>query len=160
MLLESRLDELVSDGSRRDAAELATAALKNDEVLDVSVGSDTVTVETRRFRGVHEVRHSGGRPAVVQQGEYEVKGDLAFTFTTATMHDDALDAARAELGATDGPDVASDAAAADAMVAAATDVTGASARDAATAPDGGSEPVDDRDGVVSRLAATVRSFVT
>lgn len=146
MLLESRLEELVEDGSQRDAAELATAALKNDEVIDVEVGEDAVTVETRRFRGVHDVRRDGGQAGVVQQGEYEPKGDLEFRFTTATMHDDALDAARAELAGPEDDDLgvgADDAGDADAAESA-----------SAAATDGGSEPTSD-DGVVARLAATV-----
>lgn len=149
MLLESRLEELVADGSQRDAAELATAALKNDEVIDVEVGDDAVTVETRRFRGVHDVRRDGGQAGVVQQGEYEPKGDLEFRFTTATMHDDALDAARAELAGPEDDDLgvgADDAGDADAAEPA-----------SAAATDGGSEPARDG-GVVARLAATVSSI--
>lgn len=150
MLLESRLEELVEDGSQRDAAELATAALKNDEVIDVEVGEDAVTVETRRFRGVHDVRRDGGQAGVVQQGEYEPKGDLEFRFTTATMHDDALDAARAELAGPEDDDLG--VGADDAGGAGDTDAAESASASAAT--DGGSEPTSD-DGVVARLAATV-----
>lgn len=98
VLLESRLEELVREGDRQDAAELAIAALKNDEVVDVTVEGDAVTVETRRFRGTHDVERDGGDPTVVQRGDYHLKGDLSLEFSTATMRDDALAAAREELG--------------------------------------------------------------
>jgi hypothetical protein len=156
VLLESRIEELVADGSRRDAAELATAALKNDAVVDVSVDDDAVTVETRRFRGVHDVRRDGDRPLVVQQGEYEVKGDLDFEFATATMHDDALDAARAELRAPDADDAEDALAAGAAASPTAAEAAGGSAE---AATDGGSEP-DDEGGVMSRFAATLRTLVS
>jgi hypothetical protein len=143
VLLESRLEELVREGDRQDAAELAIAALKNDKVVDVTVEGGAVTVETRRFRGTHDVERGDGDPMVVQRGDYHFKGDLSLSFTTATMHDDALAAAREELGV----DAADEGDAADAATRA--------------AADGGEPETDGRGdrGPLSRVVAAVQTLV-
>jgi|GEM_PF-6292940 len=98
MLLETRLIELCEAGNRKDAADLAKAALTNDPVRSVTIADGEVVVDTEWFRGTHRLRRDGERLQVDQQGTYRYKHDeVDLSFSTATMNDEAYRRVREEL---------------------------------------------------------------
>lgn len=87
MTLQDRLRELVDDRDRESAATLAKAAMKNEDVVEVAVGDDGVTVETRRFRGVHRWwTDEDGAVTVDDEGTYTCTCDgVDLSFTVQRM---------------------------------------------------------------------------
>lgn len=91
MPIEDRLRSLLDAGDREDAVSLAKEALKNDRVEDVAFTDDAVDVTTGHFQGRHDITGWKGDEVVVEKhGEYELRADDAFSFTTLGIYDNVL----------------------------------------------------------------------
>lgn len=91
MPIEDRLRSLLDAGDREDAVSLAKEALKNDRVDQVEFTDDTVEITTRHFHGSHDITGWKGDEVVVEKhGEYVLREDDEFSFTTLGIYDNVL----------------------------------------------------------------------
>lgn len=92
MSIRTRIASVHRSGNRRDAVTLAREALSHDDVDEVTIGAEVVTVETTHFTGTHAIDgFRGGEVVVAQDGEYTLRGDSPVTFETRTMYDNAFE---------------------------------------------------------------------
>lgn len=93
MPIEDRLRSLLAAGDREDAVSLAKEALKNDRVEHVAFTEDAVAIETRHFQGSHDISGWKDEEIVVEKhGEYSLRDDTTFSFTTLGIYDNVLNA--------------------------------------------------------------------
>ena len=93
MPIEDRLRSLLEAGDREDAVSLAKEALKNDRVERVVFTDETVDITTGHFNGRHDITGWKGDEVVVEKhGEYTLREDDGFSFTTLGIYDNILDA--------------------------------------------------------------------
>lgn len=92
MSIRTRIASVHRSGNQRDAVTLAREALSHDDVHDVTIGADVVTVETEHFTGTHAIDGvRDGEVVVDQDGEYTLRGEYPITFETRTMYDNAFE---------------------------------------------------------------------
>lgn len=83
-MLVDRLRNLVELGEEEQARELARAAVRNDELKDVDISSDTVTVTTTHFVGTHQFEADD--TGLDSRGTYNVRtDDFTLEFHTAKV---------------------------------------------------------------------------
>ncbi|GGM67483.1 hypothetical protein J2752_000034 [Halarchaeum rubridurum] len=88
MSVEERIAALHGSGKRDEAATLARAALRNDAVRSVELGTDRVDVTTASFVGHHAIaRWTDGEPVVESAGEYALREDERVGFDVGVLHD-------------------------------------------------------------------------
>lgn len=106
MPIEDRLRSLLAAGDREDAVSLAKEALKNDSVERVEFTDASVDITTSHFHGSHEITGWKGQEVVVEKhGEYSLRDDDAFSFTTLGIYDNILAAIQDAERETAGPQV-------------------------------------------------------
>lgn len=89
-MLGQRLREL-SQSDTVLAHELAREAMRNDEIVDITVQDTCVTVEKTKFKGTHQVRETDTGWEIQEKGQYKtlIEG-VDLTFTIRTVDDQTL----------------------------------------------------------------------
>lgn len=98
--LQTRLKELCVEGNESLAIQLARGVLNNTEDVHVDISSDTILIETKHFRGVHNYEMSPDQTAIIDhKGQYNCTLDeIDLSFTTKTLNPTAFQYIQSAMG--------------------------------------------------------------
>lgn len=83
-----RIQELLAVEEREQAVQLARAVRYRSSPVEITDSGEVVEIETEHFIGWHEKADRESGVTVVEEGVYEMKGDVDFEFSVQAMHDD------------------------------------------------------------------------